>query len=198
MIEETGREVGFRATGAAVQRADAARAEQGEQRGREELGAGTVRGCLHHEHLVVVRHPPQLGPGRVDQPVVRDQPLFVEGRAQHPYRLRAGAGGAREPLGAARAPRKLSDRRAQGTGPRGLEQGLPIGPLGLQQGVPAGFQGCRVGARRPPSAEPRRCDGPRHEVRQRRSVVVRHAGHRTTIRRQAAGDSGFTWRPESP
>ena len=94
------------------------------------------------------------GPGRVDQPVVRDQPLLVEGRVQDAHRLRAGA--------RSRAPAAPCRRAGPGVGPtaecrvrerRRLEQApRGPGPRPSRRASQRALRDAGVRSRRPPAA----------------------------------------------
>ena len=122
-----------------------------------------------------------------------------KGAVQHPHRLRARA---RVPRPA--APCRCAGRAAGPPPCRGVRERL--GPNSASRSAPSAvssasqraFSDAGVGRRRPGAAEPQRCDGPRHEVGEQRSVVVRHARHaydlgpagRTARRRGSGGLQG--------
>lgn len=137
-------------------------------------GAGVLGhvAVLHGEELVPVGDPPQLGAGRVDQPVVGEQPLFVERAVQDPYRLGARSALAGEPPGAGGLSRKRRHRRPRGTQTGGPKQPFALGGLRPDQPLPTGPERTGVRGPHPGTPGPQRSYGPWHEVVEQRAVVA--------------------------
>ncbi|CAM5244067.1 hypothetical protein STENM223S_09809 [Streptomyces tendae] len=93
-------QIGLGGARPAVQRADPLVRSTGKRR-RRPAAAGRRR--TSRRRRSGGRPPPATAPAaRVDQPLVRDQPLLVERPVQHPERLRTRSRGAGQPLRAAR------------------------------------------------------------------------------------------------
>ncbi len=176
--QQAGREIRLGAAGAPVQGADPAEAAD-----REVCGDQRIRG-QGEEQLVLVPDPPELGAGRVDEPLVGQQPLLVEGLAEHPYGVGAGArvvgetGRGRRPL-----PGQGGRPGVGSTAAARAEQPLPLGAFGAGQGGPAGAQGRRIGCGHPVPAQAQAAHGPGHQIIEQRYVIA-HA---------ADGSDGIRW-----